>query len=202
MGCQRCPLRKNCQQVVFGDDHHFSRLMVIGSHPHPTPQHQTALFKPEEALELYQAMDSVGIIHLFPKTDYGPLTYGFIGNCGVYLTTVVKCPPSGRHPTVDEIRACLPWLGRQIGVIKPRVIVAMGNVAFHALTATPLHKCRITKERGNLFLAKDKQTLVIATHDPGYVLHWRETHHKEPEKARDELRADLKRAWEAVCKLG
>lgn len=200
VGCQRCELRKSCLQVIFGDEHHYSKLMIVSSHPHPYDGNQHALFPKEEAMLLYQTLDSIGAIHLFPQPTYGPLTYGFISNGGIYFTTAVKCAVSGRHPTSENIRACLPWLGQQIGIIKPRVIVAMGNAALHALTGIPLAKCRVTRERGSLFLARDKKTLLMATHDPGFVLHWEDTHKNKTGQARQELKADLATAWGAVCR--
>lgn len=63
----------------------------------------------------------------------------------VYICNVVKCrPPGNRTPNEDEARACLPYLWRQLAILRPRVIVALGRPAAHALlqTTTPIGRLR------------------------------------------------------------
>src|SRR5262249_60780677 len=63
----------------------------------------------------------------------------------VYIANVIKCrPPSNRNPEPDEVAACEPFLFRQIDIIKPRVIVALGTHAAHALLKTdaPISRLR------------------------------------------------------------
>ena len=65
----------------------------------------------------------------------------------VYIANVVKCrPPGNRDPQPDEIEACAPWLDRQLELIRPRVIVTLGNFATKLLLDT---KDGITKLRGH-----------------------------------------------------
>ena len=67
----------------------------------------------------------------------------------VYIANVVKCrPPGNRDPQPDEIEACAPWLDRQLELIRPRVIVTLGNFATKLLLDT---KEGITKLRGQEF---------------------------------------------------
>lgn len=67
----------------------------------------------------------------------------------VYIANVVKCrPPGNRDPQPDEIAACAPWLDRQLELIRPRVIVTLGNFATKLLLDT---KVGITKLRGQEF---------------------------------------------------
>ena len=67
----------------------------------------------------------------------------------VYIANVVKCrPPGNRDPEPDEIEACAPWLDRQLELIRPRVIVTLGNFATKLLLDT---KDGITKLRGQHF---------------------------------------------------
>ena len=67
----------------------------------------------------------------------------------VYIANVVKCrPPGNRDPQPDEIEACAPWLDRQLALIRPRVIVTLGNFATKLLLDT---KEGITKLRGKEF---------------------------------------------------
>jgi len=63
----------------------------------------------------------------------------------VYIANVVKCrPPENRNPEPDEVAACLPFLERQIEIVQPRVLVALGKVAAQALlrTNTPISRLR------------------------------------------------------------
>ena len=67
----------------------------------------------------------------------------------MYIANVVKCrPPGNRDPQPDEIEACAPWLDRQLELIRPRVIVTLGNFATKLLLDT---KEGITKLRGQEF---------------------------------------------------
>jgi len=84
----------------------------------------------------------------------------------VFIVNVVKCrPPNNRDPEPDEVAACRPFLERQIALVKPRVIVALGRVAAHALlgAGTP-----ITQMRGNWY--EYSGVPVMPTLHPAYLL--------------------------------
>jgi DNA polymerase len=100
----------------------------------------------------------------------------------VYICNIVKCrPPGNRNPEPEEIRHCLPFLKRQLTVINPRVICALGGVAAHILleTATPISRLR---GRFHDF----KGIPVMPTFHPAYLL-------RNPQKKRD--------VWEDVQKI-
>jgi DNA polymerase len=84
----------------------------------------------------------------------------------VYICNVIKCrPPGNRDPEPDEVAACEPFLKKQIAVVQPRVIVALGKFAAHLLTGehTP-----ITRLRGNI---KHYQGIpVMPTYHPAFLL--------------------------------
>jgi len=66
----------------------------------------------------------------------------------VYIANVIKCrPPQNRNPEPDEVAQCEPFLFRQIDVIRPRVIVALGTHAAHALLKTdaPIRDCAASR---------------------------------------------------------
>ena len=85
----------------------------------------------------------------------------------VYIANVVKCrPPGNRDPQPDEIEACAPWLDRQLELIRPKVIVTLGNFATKLLLDT---KVGITKLRGQRFPFRDDATLIPVLH-PSAVL--------------------------------
>jgi uracil-DNA glycosylase len=98
----------------------------------------------------------------------------------VYIANAVKCrPPHNRTPEPDEIATCHPFLERQIGLIAPRLIVALGRPAAQALLNTEV---KIGAARGRTFLYRD--TPVIVTYHPAYLL--RNPH-------------DKAKAWEDLC---
>jgi DNA polymerase len=88
----------------------------------------------------------------------------------VFITNVVKCrPPANRNPREDEISACSPYLLRQIELLRPTVVLAMGRFAAHALlnTKEPLQKLRLETQA---VTAGENPTPVVVTYHPAYLL--------------------------------
>jgi DNA polymerase len=84
----------------------------------------------------------------------------------VYIANVVKCrPPGNRTPTAEEAAACAPFLDRQIELIKPSLIVALGKVAAARLLAT---EASLASQRGRTH--DYKGIPVIVTYHPSYLL--------------------------------
>jgi DNA polymerase len=101
----------------------------------------------------------------------------------VYIANILKCrPPGNRDPQPEEVSQCESYLKRQIGLVKPKVILAVGRIAAHNLmkVETP-----IGKMRGKLYQYGD--TPVVVTYHPAYLLR------KPSEKAKswDDLRMAL-----------
>lgn len=85
----------------------------------------------------------------------------------VYVCNIVKCrPPENRKPTPEEMETCLPYLHEQLALVRPKVIVTLGNTAAAGLLGT---KLGITKLRGQWKLYKGA-TLVMPTYHPSYLL--------------------------------
>jgi DNA polymerase len=83
-----------------------------------------------------------------------------------YITSVCKCrPPSNRNPKADEVSACLPYLDRQIALIKPKIIVCLGLVAAKALIDP---KAKLSDVRGKVH--KYDNVPCIVTYHPAAVL--------------------------------
>jgi DNA polymerase len=126
--CTRCGLSKGRKNIVFGEGNPAAELMFIGEGPGR-----------EEDLE---GRPFVG--------DAGKLLDRLINRMGfereeVYIANVVKCrPPMNRDPRDDEMATCLPFLGMQIRIISPRVIMTLGRVAAQALLEikTPISRLR------------------------------------------------------------
>ena len=84
----------------------------------------------------------------------------------VYIANIVKCrPPENRNPTPEEMAACLPYLKRQIEVLQPDVICALGGVAAKALLSTDLSVGRLRGEFHNY-----AEIPVRVTYHPAYLL--------------------------------
>ena len=100
----------------------------------------------------------------------------------VYIANVIKCrPPENRNPEPDEVASCEPFLFRQVQVIRPRVIVALGTFAAQTLLRT---NDPISRLRGKLFSYGDAR--LIPTFHPAYLL-------RSPERKRD--------VWEDMKKV-
>lgn len=105
---------------------------------------------------------------------------GIARGLGVYIANAVKCrPPNNRTPEPDEIEACFPYLQRQIELIRPRVIVALGRPAAQALLKQEI---RIGAARGQVF--RFGEIPVVVTYHPAYLL-------RNP--------ADKGKAWADLC---
>jgi len=103
----------------------------------------------------------------------------------VYITNAVKCrPPGNRAPQADEIAACAPYLGRQIALLAPRLIVLLGRAAAQAVLGA---EGPLASLRGKAFAYRDGERMipVLATYHPAYLLR------TLPDKAK---------AWEDLCR--
>ncbi|MDA8156773.1 MAG: uracil-DNA glycosylase [Actinomycetota bacterium] len=147
--CKKCKLAAGRTNIVFGEGNPQAALMFIGEAPGR-----------EEDL---QGRPFVG--------DAGKLLTGFIERMGfaredVFITNIAKCrPPGNRAPEEDEVTACIPYLKKQIEIIKPRVIMALGAVAAQNLLAT---KTAISALRGKKF--EFNGIPLVPTFHPAFLL--------------------------------
>jgi uracil-DNA glycosylase family 4 len=153
MTCALCKLAGNRTQVVFGVGDPHADLMFVGEGPGEQEDLKGEPFVGRAGLLLTQLIEGIGLT----RAD-------------VYIANVVKCrPPGNRDPQPEEIAACAPWLDRQLELVRPRVIVTLGNFATKLLLQT---KDGITKLRGKEFpFVRAGQTAVlIPTLHPSAVL--------------------------------
>jgi uracil-DNA glycosylase family 4 len=130
--CALCKLATGRRQVVFGVGRDDADLMFVGEGPGEQEDIQGEPFVGRAGQLLTQLIEGIGLT----RKD-------------VYIANVVKCrPPGNRDPQPDEIEACAPWLDRQLDLIRPRVIVTLGNFSTKLLLGT---KDGITKLRGRAF---------------------------------------------------
>jgi DNA polymerase len=130
--CQRCLLRNEAKQIVFGFGNPNADLMLIGEAPGADEDLQGIPFVGRSGQLLDKILTASGI----DKND-------------VYITNIVKCkPPANRIPNTEEAEACSPYLTRQIEIVLPRIIVCLGALATQRIIRD---KARITLIRGTVF---------------------------------------------------
>jgi len=100
----------------------------------------------------------------------------------VYIANIIKCrPPDNRDPLPEEVRCCMPYLHRQIELLGPRLLLAVGRVAAQTLLATDTP---IGKLRGAVHRFGTRGTPLIVTYHPAYLLR----SPREKRRAWDDLR--------------
>jgi len=149
-GCTDCKLRAGCQQTVFGIGDEKADWLLVGEAP---GSEEDRLGEPfvGQAGKLLDNM--LAAISLSRGRD-------------VYIANVLKCrPPGNRNPEPDEVAKCLPHLRRQIGLIQPKLILAMGRFASQALLGTD---ATIASLRGRVH--QYAGVPLIVTYHPAYLL--------------------------------
>jgi DNA polymerase len=153
--CRRCRLHEGRNKIVFGVGNEQSPLVFVGEGPGADEDAQGIPFVGRAGQLLTQMIDNTA------KKEGMPITRDQI-----YICNVVKCrPPENRTPEPDEMEICGEFLFRQLSVIKPKAIVALGGTAARALTG---RKEGVTKMRGNWFKWHDIPVMV--TYHPSYLL--------------------------------
>jgi DNA polymerase len=112
--CRRCKLCERRTQVVFGEGSARPRVMFVGEAPGEEEDRQGRPFVGKAGQLLTKIIENA---------------MGF-ARADVYIANVNKCrPPGNREPEPDEVAACLPFLRRQIEILRPEVLVTLGKVA-------------------------------------------------------------------------
>jgi DNA polymerase len=175
-GCRGCPLYKNATQTVFGEGKKTARIILVGEQPGNEEDLSGHPFVGPAGRVLDDALGAAGIA----RED-------------AYVTNVVKhfkWVPKGtrrmhKKPGAREIAACLPWLEKEIELIRPRVLVCMGATAAQAVLG---REVRVSVQHGRL-IRSGLAPRATATVHPSAVLRQatREDRHREMES----LIADL-----------
>ena len=127
--CQRCKLSGGRTHIVFGVGNEEADLMFVGEGPGRDEDLRGEPFVGRAG----QLLTDIIVNGMKLRRE------------DVYIANVVKCrPPQNRNPEPDEIERCIPFLARQIEIVRPRVIVALGKFAAHTLlnTTTPITRLR------------------------------------------------------------
>lgn len=148
-GCTRCALSQGRNTVVFGDGDPNARLMFVGEGPGADEDAQGLPFVGRAGQLLNNMIAAMGL-----KREQ------------VYIANIVKCrPPQNRVPEPVEANTCSPFLFRQIDVIRPEVIVALGATAATYLLGG---KSPLAALRGRIHQARGAK--LIVTYHPAYLL--------------------------------
>ncbi|MCG6908426.1 MAG: uracil-DNA glycosylase [Desulfobacteraceae bacterium] len=155
--CRRCPLAAGRNRIVFGEGDEAARLVFVGEAPGFHEDQQGRPFV-GTAGQLLTRM----------------ITAMQLSREQVYICNILKCrPPGNRNPLPEEIQACVPFLKRQLGAIRPEAIVALGKFAAQFLLAT---EAPISRLRGRFH--EYQGIKVMPTFHPAFLLH-------NPERKRD-----------------
>ncbi|MGA7223512.1 MAG: uracil-DNA glycosylase [Candidatus Acidiferrales bacterium] len=147
--CTRCKLHKGRTNIVYGVGNPKAQLVFVGEGPGHDEDIKGEPFVGRAGKLLTQMIEAMSL----RRED-------------VYIANVVKCrPPENRLPEKDEIATCSPYLLRQLDVIKPKVICALGSCAAQTLLQTTQG---ISKFRGEWFDFRGAK--LIATYHPAYLL--------------------------------
>ena len=166
-GCVACPLHRSRRRTVFGTGARGADWMVIGEGPGANEDRQGEPFVGRAGRLLNAMLFALGL-----------------SREEVFITNAVKCrPPGNRDPEPAETERCGPFLDRQVELVEPRVILAVGRVATQTIldTGAPLGRLRGREHvwpRGGLRIP------VVATYHPAYLL-------RSP--------AAKRAAWEDLC---
>jgi DNA polymerase len=149
--CTRCALHRGRTQTVFGVGRRDAELLVIGEAPGADEDRQGEPFVGRAGQLLNAMLRAIGL----PRHE-------------VYIANILKCrPPNNRDPQPEEASACTPYLARQIALVRPRAILAVGRIAAQWLLQSD---APIGRLRGRVFHYGDSGTPLIVTYHPAYLL--------------------------------
>ncbi len=167
-GCQACGLCQTRRNTVFGAGQLGADWMVVGEAPGENEDLQGEPFVGAAGQLLDNMLRAVG------RSRSGD------GAQGAYIANVLKCrPPANRNPQPAEVIQCEPYLARQVALLQPKIILAMGRFAVQSLLRTDEPIGRL---RGRVH--RYEGVPVIVTYHPAYLL-------RTP--------TDKSKAWEDLC---
>jgi DNA polymerase len=163
--CTRCKLHAGRTTVVFGVGNPDADLVFVGEAPGRDEDRQGEPFVGRAGQLLTKIIASIGLTRE-----------------EVYIANVVKCrPPNNRNPAPDEVQTCEPFLFRQLDVLRPKVVVALGAFAIHTLLGTDR---AISRLRGQVYEYRGAK--LVPTFHPACLL-------RSPDRKRD--------VWEDMKKV-
>ena len=167
--CTACKLCESRRQTVFGVGHPRAHWMIVGEAPGEQEDLQGEPFVGKAGQLLDHMLRAIGLT----RAEAAPERQ-------VYIANTLKCrPPGNRNPQPDELAKCEPFLLRQVALVRPRIILAMGRFAVQSLLRTDE---AIGRLRGRVH--RYQGVPLVVTYHPAYLL-------------RNPL--DKARSWEDLC---
>ncbi len=172
--CQACGLCRSRRNTVFGVGDRRARWLVVGEAPGENEDLQGEPFVGQAGQLLDNMLKAIG------------LDRRGAGAQGVYIANVLKCrPPANRNPQPDEVLQCEPYLRRQVALLQPQIILALGRFAAQSLlqpSVPDVASVPLGKLRGQVH--QYAGVPVIVSYHPAYLL-------RTPQ--------DKARAWADLC---
>ncbi len=149
--CRACELHETRTQTVFGVGDQNADLMIIGEAPGADEDRQGEPFVGKAGQLLNAMLKAIG----FSREQ-------------VFIANILKCrPPGNRDPHLEEALNCEPFLQRQIDLVRPKVILAVGRIAAQNLLKTDV---AVGKLRGRTDTIGEAKIPVVVTYHPAYLL--------------------------------
>ena len=149
--CRRCALHETRTQTVFGVGNQSADWMIVGEAPGQEEDRRGEPFVGRAGKMLDEMLLSLDL-------DRG----------SVFIANILKCrPPNNRDPQAGEAASCRSYLERQIDLLAPRIIIAVGRIAAQHLLNTDEP---IGRMRGKQHMLEDRQIPVVVTYHPAYLL--------------------------------
>ena len=164
LGCTACGLCKTRKQAVYGVGNAKADWMIIGEAPGAEEDARGEPFVGQAGRLLDNMLAAIGL----DRQQH------------VYIANVLKCrPPGNRNPEAEEIARCAPFLARQVELVQPKLIIAMGRFAAQTLLGSGASIASMRGKRHDY-----NGVPLIVTYHPAYLLR---------------TLADKARAWEDLC---
>lgn len=149
--CQLCELSKTRTQTIFGSGDQTASLMIIGNAPNAEDDKQGNIFSGQAGKLLTAMLKAMG----YQRND-------------VYISNIVKCKTAEKQePSEEQAISCEPYLLRQISLLKPELILALGNAAAQRLLKS---KSTMSRLRGQLHYVDGINPPILVSYHPTYLL--------------------------------
>lgn len=163
--CQQCTLSTSRTKTVFGSGNQQADWLFIGEAPGADEDRQGEPFVGRAGQLLTAMIEALGL-----QRDQ------------VYIANVLKCrPPENRDPMGTEVQSCNSYLHRQIALVEPRIIIALGKFAAQSLLQSSQP---VSKMRGAVHRHGNNNIPLVVTYHPAYLL-------RSP--------VDKRKAWQDLC---
>jgi DNA polymerase len=149
--CTKCSLCETRTQTVFGIGNHRARWLIVGEAPGAEEDRRGEPFVGRAGQLLNSMLRAVDLTR-----------------DNVFIANVLKCrPPGNRDPKPEEAANCLPYLERQIALVEPALMLAIGRVSAQTLLGTDAAVARL---RGRVHHFGERRIPLIVTYHPAYLL--------------------------------